>query len=280
MPQSPLVSTQWLAENLASPDVVVVNAWLPPLGQPDVPPEYEDGHIPGAVFFDVDALSDTSSTLPHMLPTAHVFSSMMRRLGIGDGQTIVVYDGSGLWSAPRVWWTFRAMGVKDVYVLDGGLPKWTGEGRPVEDGPGQPRGERHFTARLDNSLVADVDKMRRALENGHQVLDARPRARFAGSAPEPRAGLRSGHMPGALNLPFAELMSDGRLMPLEDLIAAFDKARVDRTKPVITTCGSGVSAAVLSLALAVAGQYQSPVYDGSWTEWGGRDDTPVVTGDD
>lgn len=228
----------------------------------------------------MNALSDTSSDLPHMLPPAHVFSSMMRRLGIGDGQTIVVYDGSGLWSAPRVWWTFRAMGVKDVHVLDGGLPKWIAEGREVEDGPGRPRGERHFTARLDNSLVADAEKVRRALANGQQVLDARSRERFSGAAPEPRKGLRSGHMPGALNLPFTELMNEGRLRPAEELAAAFDGAGVDRSRPVITSCGSGVTAAILSLALAETGQFQAPVYDGSWTDWGGREDTPVVTGDD
>ncbi|WP_249695304.1 3-mercaptopyruvate sulfurtransferase [Stappia sp. WLB 29] len=280
MALSPLVSTQWLAYKIASPDLVVVNAWLPPLGKPDTPPEYPQGHIPGAVFFDVNAVADTTSDLPHMLPPAHVFSSMMRRMGIGDGQTIVVYDGVGLYSAARVWWMFRAMGVSQVFVLDGGLPKWKAEGRPLEDGAPAPRGERHFTARLNNGLVADLDKVAQALRSGQQVLDARSRGRFAGRDPEPRAGLRSGHMPGALNLPFTELMEDGRLKPAEDLAAAFDAAGIDRSRPVITSCGSGVTAAILSLALAITGHERSAVYDGSWTEWGGREDMPLATGED
>lgn len=279
MALSPLVSTQWLAEKLASPDIVVVNAWLPPVGKPDATPEYDEGHIPGAVFFDVNAISDTTSDLPHMLPPAHVFSSMMRRLGIGDGQTIVVYDGVGLYSAARVWWMFRAMGVEQVHVLDGGLPKWRAEGHPVEDMPPRPRGDRHFTARLNNGLVADLDKVARALTSGAQVLDARSRGRFAGTDAEPRAGLRAGHMPGALNLPFTELLADGRMKPADELASAFDAAGIDRSRPVITTCGSGVTAAILSLALAVTGHDKAPVYDGSWTEWGGRDDTPLATGE-
>lgn len=279
MALSPLVSTQWLAEKLASPDIVVVNAWLPPVGKPNAEPEYRDGHIPGAIFFDVNAISDTTSDLPHMLPPAHVFSSMMRRLGIGDGQTIVVYDGVGLYSAARVWWMFRAMGVEQVFVLDGGLPKWREEGHPIEDMPPPPRGERHFTARLNNGLVANLDKVAQALTSGAQVLDARSRGRFAGTDPEPRAGLRSGHMPGALNLPFTELLADGRMKPADELASAFDAASLDRSRPVITTCGSGVTAAILSLALAVTGHDKAPVYDGSWTEWGGRDDTPIATGE-
>ncbi|MCA1241236.1 3-mercaptopyruvate sulfurtransferase [Stappia stellulata] len=279
MTRSPLVSPAWLAGKLASPDVVVVNAWLPPVGEPDAQPEYGSGHIPGAVFFDVNAISDPASDLPHMLPPAHIFSSMMRKLGIGDGQTIVVYDGVGLYSAARVWWMFRAMGVEDVYVLDGGLPAWVAAGHPVEDMPPAPRGDRHFTARLNHGLVADHAKVSRTLEAGGQVLDARSRGRFAGTDPEPRAGLRGGHMPGAMNLPFTELMSDGRLKDRDQLAAAFDAAGVDRAKPVVTTCGSGVTAAILSLALSVTGQDKAPVYDGSWTEWGGRDDTPVATGD-
>lgn len=280
MALSPLVSTQWLADKIASPDLVVVNAWLPPVGQPDVPPDYPQGHIPGAVFFDVNAVADTTSDLPHMLPPAHVFSSMMRRMGIGDGQTIVVYDGVGLYSAARVWWMFRAMGVEQVFVLDGGLPKWQAEGRPVEDGEPAPRGERHFTARLNNGLLADLEKVAQALKSGQQVLDARSRGRFAGTEPEPRAGLRGGHMPGALNLPFTDLLEDGRLKPAEALAAAFDAAGIDRSRPVITSCGSGVTAAILSLALALTGHDRSAVYDGSWTEWGGREDTPVATGED
>ncbi|WP_349360219.1 3-mercaptopyruvate sulfurtransferase [Stappia sp.] len=280
MSVSPLVSTDWLADKLASPDVVVVNAWLPPVGAPDTAPEYRDKHIPGAIFFDVDAISDPASDLPHMLPPTHVFSSKMRRLGIGDGQTIVVYDGMGMYSAARVWWTFRAMGVTRVFVLDGGLPKWEAEGRPLEDMPPVPRGERHFSARLDHGLVADRAKVARVLEAGGQVLDARSRGRFAGTEDEPRPGLKRGHMPGAKNLPFPDLLEDdGRLKSPEDLARAFDAAGIDRSQPVVTTCGSGVTAAILTLALAVLGHDKAPVYDGSWTEWGGRDDTPIAKGE-
>lgn len=280
MSVSPLVSTDWLADKLASPDVVVVNAWLPPVGAPDTAPEYRDKHIPGAIFFDVDAISDPASDLPHMLPPTHVFSSKMRRLGIGDGQTIVVYDGMGMYSAARVWWTFRAMGVTQVFVLDGGLPKWEAEGRPLEDMAPVPRGERHFSARLDHGLVADRAKVARVLEAGGQVLDARSRGRFAGTEDEPRPGLKRGHMPGAKNLPFPDLLEDdGRLKSPEDLARAFDAAGIDRSQPVVTTCGSGVTAAILTLALAVLGHDKAPVYDGSWTEWGGRDDTPIATGE-
>jgi len=280
MSVSPLVSTDWLADKLASPDVVVVNAWLPPVGAPDTAPEYRDKHIPGAIFFDVDAISDPSSDLPHMLPPTHVFSSKMRKLGIGDGQTIVVYDGMGMYSAARVWWTFRAMGVTQVFVLDGGLPKWEAEGRPLEDMAPVPRGERHFSARLDHGLVADRAKVARVLEAGGQVLDARSRGRFAGTEDEPRPGLKRGHMPGARNLPFPDLLEDdGRLKSPEDLARAFDAAGIDRSQPVVTTCGSGVTAAILTLALAVLGHDKAPVYDGSWTEWGGRDDTPIATGE-
>ena len=176
MTRSPLVSPAWLAGKLASPDVVVVNAWLPPVGEPDAQPEYGSGHIPGAVFFDVNAISDPASDLPHMLPPAHVFSSMMRKLGIGDGQTIVVYDGVGLYSAARVWWMFRAMGYKDVSVLNGGLPKWMSEGRPVTDDPTPPR-ERHFTSRLNNALVRSVDDVLGLIESKReQIVDARAAA--------------------------------------------------------------------------------------------------------
>ena len=280
MSASPLVSTDWLAERLSSPDVVVVNAWLPPVGAPDTAPEYPERHVPGAIFFDINAVVDPASDLPHMLPPAHIFSSRMRKMGIGDGQTIVVYDGMGMYSAARLWWTFRAMGVTRVHVLDGGLPKWQAEGRQIEDIPPRPRGERHFTARLDHGLVADLAKVRRTLKNGGQVLDARSRGRFTGTEAEPRAGLRAGHMPGARNLPFTDLLdTDGRFKAPNALAALFDAAGIDRTQPVVTTCGSGVTAAILSLALAIIGQDQAPVYDGSWTEWGGRDDTPVSTAD-
>ncbi len=277
MTTSPLVSTQWLADHLDAPDVVVVNAWMPPLDNPAAKPEYFENHIPGSVFFDVNAICDSDNPLPHMLPQPHVFASEMRKLGIGDGQTIVVYDGYGIYCAPRVWWTFKAFGARRVYVLNGGLPKWIAEGRATDDQT-PARSESHFTARLDHSFVRDLADMKTITSDGSmQILDARSSARFSGTAPEPRAGLRSGHMPGALNLPFTEVVRDGKMRDVDALKKAFDQAGVTADKPIVTTCGSGVTAAVLSLALLEAGLGESAVYDGSWSEWGGRDDVEIVT---
>ena len=273
------VSTEWLAAHLDAPDLVVVDAsyYLSTMNR-DAEAEYRAGHIPGAVRFDIDAVKDEASDLPHMLPRPEVFSSAVRKLGIGDGMRIVVYDGAGLFSAPRVWWTFRAFGARDVFVLDGGLPKWKAEGRPVTDEPTR-RQPHHFTARFDHGVVRDLDDVRRALASGAaQVVDARPADRFRGEAPEPRPGLRSGHMPGALNLPFATLIEDGRLKPPGAIAAAFAGAGVDPARPIITSCGSGISAAILWLALETIGHDRLGLYDGSWAEWGGRDDTEVVGG--
>jgi thiosulfate/3-mercaptopyruvate sulfurtransferase len=210
---NPLVSTDWLAERLNAPDIVVVDAsWYLPTMNRDPEAEFLAGHIPGAARFDIDTIKDKDSPLPHMLPAPEAFASAMRAIGIGDGQKIVVYDGAGLFSAPRVWWTFRVFGARDVSILDGGLPAWKAEGLPLEEGPQKPRKPRHFTARLDHSAVADLGDVRRALESGAaQVVDMRPAERFRGEAPEPRPGLRSGHMPGALNLPSSELIANGRL---------------------------------------------------------------------
>jgi thiosulfate/3-mercaptopyruvate sulfurtransferase len=226
-----------------------------------------------------DEICDESSPLPHMLPSPVKFASRMRRLGIGDGARLVIYDSQGLFSAPRVWWTFRAMGHEDVVVLDGGLPKWIAEGRPVEDGVPPPR-ERHFTVRYTNDLVRDLGQVKRALASGkEQLVDARPIGRFTGETPEPREGLRGGHMPGAFNGPASEILApDGPVQSAEQLKDIFEKAGVDLTRLIITTCGSGITAAMLSLALARIGKDRVPVYDGSWTEWGGRQDTDVVTG--
>ncbi|MTI46067.1 thiosulfate/3-mercaptopyruvate sulfurtransferase [Roseibium hamelinense] len=280
MTTSPLVSTQWLEDHLNSPDIVVLDGslYLPQMGR-DADAEFNEGHIPGAIRFDIDDVSNSASGLPHTLPEPHVFASKMRKLGIGDGQTIVVYDGIGLWSAARVWWMFKVMGVKDVYVLDGGLPKWTEEGRPLEDGPVQVR-ERHFTARLDRGAVSNLDDVKKIIETkSRQIIDARAAERFSGEAPEPRAGMRSGHMPGALNVPVMSLTrEDGTLKDAAELRVLFEEAGVDITKPATTTCGSGVTAAALTLALTTLGATDLTLYDGSWSEWGGREDTDVVSG--
>lgn len=277
---SPIVSTDWLAANLSSPDLIVVDGswYLPQMGR-DADAEYLEGHIPGAVRFDIDDVSDPSSGLPHTLPAPHVFASKMRRLGIGDGARIVVYDGIGLFSAPRVWWMFKVMGVEDVYILDGGIRKWKAEERPLEDLPVK-RPERHFTARLDNSALADVNDVLKVVENGSaQILDARPAGRFTGEDPEPREGMRSGHMPGARNLPFNQLMQeDGTIKSTDEISNMIIDAGLDLTKPIITSCGSGVTAAALTLALTLSGAKKLKLYDGSWSEWGSREDTPVATG--
>ncbi|MDQ4060811.1 MAG: 3-mercaptopyruvate sulfurtransferase [Pseudomonadota bacterium] len=277
-----LVDTEWLAARLEAPDIVVVDgSWHLPTAGRDAHAEYLEAHIPGAIFFDIDDIADKSTNLPHMLPSPEAFASRMRKLGVGDGKRVVVYDSVGLFSAPRVWWTFRVMGHNDVVVLDGGLPKWQAEGRPVESGPVR-RQERHFTARRHAGMVADLDDVRRAVASGEaEIVDARSAERFEGRAPEPRPGLKSGHIPGSRNLPYSRLLTpDGRLKPREELEAAFAEARLDLSRPLITSCGSGVSAAILSLALAELGHRRTALYDGSWAEWGGRDDTPIATGPD
>ncbi|AXS40918.1 3-mercaptopyruvate sulfurtransferase [Breoghania sp. L-A4] len=275
-----LVSSEWLHAHLEAPDVVVVDAsWYLPNQNRDGHAEYLEAHIPGAVFFDIDAISDTSSNLPHMLPPAHVFSSHMRKLGIGDGQTIVVYDGAGLFSAARAWWMFRIMGVARVFVLDGGLPKWRAEKRPLEDGAVS-RPDRHFSARLNHAMVRDVDDIRAIVtKGGAQIADARSRPRFDAVEKEPRPGLRSGHIPGSACVHYASLLdSNGCLKASAELEQTFRAAGIDPARPIVTTCGSGVTAAILSLALDEIGARKTSLYDGSWTEWGGLPDTPVATG--
>lgn len=278
-PQQTLVSTDWLAARLGQPGLVIIDAsWYLPAQQRNPRQEYLDGHIPGAVFFDLDAVSAQDTSLPHMMPTPTVFASAMRKLGVADGAQIVVYDGLGLFSAPRLWWMLRAFGARDIAILDGGLPKWKAEGRPVEDGETL-RAPAHFNARLDHSLVASMADVQKALaDNSVQVLDARPAERFRGEAPEPRPGLRMGHIPGSKSVPFGALLQDGRLKPAAELAQALGALGVDPQKPAITSCGSGVSAAIITLALVVAGRNPGALYDGSWAEWGVPDGPAVATG--
>lgn len=277
MTRDPLVSTAWLAERLQDPDIVVLDAtWFMPGTPRDANAEFLARHIPGAGFFAIDEVCDQTSDFPHMLASAAQFTQAMRALGVNSGSTVVVYDAQGIFSAPRLWWNLRAMGHEASLVLDGGLPAWVAEGRPLASGePDRAPGD--FAAKPVPSLVRDRAQVRVALENrAAQVVDARPAPRFAGHAPEPRPGLRSGHMPGALNIPFALTVEDGRLAPAERLETLFTTAGVDLAAPIITTCGSGISASLLALALARVGRCDAAVYDGSWTEWGGASDTLVV----
>ena len=278
-PTSPLVSTEWLARHLEAPDIRIADAsWYLPQAGRDANAEFASAHIPGAVFFDIDDLSDEASTLPHMLAPAPKFASRMRKLGLGDGNLIVVYDGAGIFSAPRAWWMLRAMGHEDVVVLDGGLPKWRREGLPLADLAPVPQ-PRHFTPRPNNALIRDFAQMMEACTTGcEQIVDARSAPRFAGREEEPREGVRRGHIPGSINVHYAQLTNpDGTLRVPDELKALFETAGVDFAKPIATTCGSGVTAASLMLALHTIGMTDAAVYDGSWSEWGARADAPVET---
>tara|TARA_R110002012_G_scaffold12902_10_gene56627 strand:+ start:4432 stop:5286 length:855 start_codon:yes stop_codon:yes gene_type:complete len=276
-----LVSTDWLAQHIKDPDLRLLDAswYLPDAGR-DPKAEYNDTHIPGARFFDIDEISDARSDLPHMAPPAEKFMSRMRAMGVGDGHQVVVYDGAGVLSSARVWWLFKLMGQENVAVLDGGLPKWVAEGHPTEDMPPIPR-DRHMTVRMQNQLVRDVTQVAQASKlQDPQIVDARAAARFRGEAPEPREGLRAGHIPGSRNLPYAELLTaENTMKSVDDTKAAFEAAGIDLSRPVITTCGSGITAAILALALERMGHKQWSLYDGSWAEWGMFPTVPVATGD-
>ncbi|HEY8006226.1 MAG TPA: 3-mercaptopyruvate sulfurtransferase [Methylocella sp.] len=275
--ESFFISTAWLAEHLNAPDVAVIDAtFFLPADKRDAKAEYLEAHIPGTVFFDIDAIADHTVDLPHMLPKPADFARAMEELGLGDGMRFVVYDSSNLQGGARVWWTLRTFGAADVKILAGGLPRWKAEGRPLEQGPVR-RQPRQFSVHFDKAAVADAEQVLQASETGAaQILDARAAARFSGKAAEPRPGLRSGHIPGSLNLPWGEVAAAGEIKPQDETKILLEKAGVDFTRPVITTCGSGVTAAILLLALATAGKNDVTLYDGSWAEWGARRDLPLA----
>ena len=273
-----LVTTEWLAEHMNAPDVRIVDgSWHMPAANRDPRAEYDEQHIPGAVFFDIDEIKDEQNPLPHMLPSPEKFASRVRKMGLGDGNRIVVYDTTGVSAAARVWWMFRVFGHEDIAVLDGGMGKWLAEGRPVTDEKPMPQ-ERHFTARTNSFLVREYDQVLANLKTGReQFIDARSVGRFNGTEPEPREGLPSGHAPGTINLPYTRMldMADKTMLTADELVDAFTDAGIDLDKPMLTSCGSGVTACILSLGLYLIGKKEVPVFDGSWTEWAGNQNSPI-----
>jgi thiosulfate/3-mercaptopyruvate sulfurtransferase len=275
-----LVSTDWLRQHLAEPNVVVLDAsYYLANAKRDAAAEFLAGHIPGAQRFDIDAVSDRSNPLPHMLPAPEQFAAQVGALGVGDDSTVVLYDGIGLYGAARAWWTFRTFGSDKVRVLDGGMPRWKAGNLPLETGPAKPRAAKTFTPKFNRALVASIDDVQKVLlDKTAQVVDARSAGRFRGEAPEPRPNVRGGHMPGSFNVPYEQVLEAGRLKPHDEIAAAFTQAGVDLDKPAVTSCGSGVTASILTFAIDALGKPPGRVYDGSWAEWGGRPDTPIVKG--
>lgn len=273
------VSTEWLAEHLGEPDLVVIDGtFFMPDENRDAHGEYLAGHIPGAVFFDIDAIADHTTDLPHMLPSSEAFAAAMHDLGISEKMRLVVYDASGPQGVARVWWTLRLFGAESVKILTGGLPKWKAQGRALESGT-VTRGSQNFNVRFDPAAVASASDVLQVSQSGSaQIVDARAAPRFRGETPEPRPGLRSGHIPSSLNVPWRDVVENGEIRVPDDVAAAFAKAGVDLSRPIVTTCGSGVTAAILLLALETTGKTGIVLYDGSWTEWGGRHDLPIVQG--
>jgi thiosulfate/3-mercaptopyruvate sulfurtransferase len=278
---NPLVIPEWLAARLQNPDTIVLDSTLPPVGVTpaiDTHARYLDKHIPGAIFFDIEELSDHTTSLPHMLPTAEAFSRSMSALGVSDTSTIVIYEQEGVFSAPRAWWTLRTFGAQNVHILDGGLRAWTEANLPTESGPVH-HAPANFHATLNHEAVKDLSQLKEKITNRQQILDARSTARFSGTAPEPRPGLSSGHMPGATSVPFTELVEDGRLKPAEKLRELFLAKNVDLEQPITTTCGSGVTAAVIALSLEVVGARNVSLYDGSWAEYAQQPDSVIEKSD-